>query len=301
MFPFLKALAITDWAVIIVANSPSYSITPPSSLLLDAFLSKAPLSVLSAVMSACSVPIIKISIAVVLFRLVQSNLWRRFLYSIIALQVVMAIYGSVMQMTRCIPINGLWDGSIKDKRCWSVEAFRMSLVTISALTSATDVIFSLIPLTFIVHVRRSTRERIMVCVLMSLGLFASAASIVKTVVTSQFEDNGKGDQLMISGLKIAFWSSLEEQLGLITACLPCLKSYFQRVFAQLGVESTQAPSSNDWYPVGLGGGIAQSRSTRRHDSPVGLTKLDRVLGPQSDKPDLVPHLEGPSWYSSDIG
>ncbi len=185
-------------------------------------------------MSALSVPLIKTSVAIMLFRLLQSKFWKRFLSVIIAIQVVMAVFVTIMHTTRCVPLNGLWDPTITDKKCWGTEAFRNTFSFTSAVTILTDIILSLMPLTFILHIKRPLRERLVILFLMSLGIFASAASIAKTVIIQSYTDSDD------TGLKIALWAAIEEQTGIIAACLPCLKSLFHRGLRRLGFTSTAA-------------------------------------------------------------
>ncbi|KAK3364881.1 hypothetical protein B0T24DRAFT_712202 [Lasiosphaeria ovina] len=55
-------------------------------------------------------------------------------------------------------------------------------------------------------------------VLMALGIFAAAASIVKAVVAADF---GKTDDPNLEGISVGMWSLVEEQVAFIAACIPC--------------------------------------------------------------------------------
>ncbi len=228
-------LAAVDWVSAIVAT---YWSLAGSSVVTLAYIFdvSAPLSVVSAVMSALTIPIIKISVAIMLLRLLQGKFWKWFLFIIIGVQVVMAIFVTLMHTTRCVPINALWDMRVKAKMCWGSEAFRLTFTATSIVTIVTDIILSLIPLTFILQIRRPVPERVIIAFLMGLGIFASAASIAKTVIIQFYSDTG-ADGGQLSGLKIALWASLEEQIGLIAACLPCLKSVFHRALQRVGLLS----------------------------------------------------------------
>jgi len=277
-------MAAVDWASIIAGN-----IAPLSGssfvYLSDLLGISAPLSLASEVMSALSVPLIKISVAIMLLRLLRGKYWKRFLYVIIAVQVVMAVFVTLMQTTRCVPIKGLWDPAITDKKCWSEHAFRVSLSFTSVVTILTDVILSLIPLTFILNIKRPLRERLMIVLLMGLGMFASAASIAKTVVIQSYTESAGPDNAMLSGMKIALWSAVEEQVGIIAACLPCLKSLFHRILRRLGL-TTMAGTTKPGYPSHPNGN--PTISVRTHIETVRhktVTHREGSLG--SDEEELV--------------
>lgn len=199
-------------------------------------------------MSALSVPLIKISVAIMLLRLLQGKFWKRLLYVIIAVQVIMAVFLTLMHTTRCVPLNAVWDLTVKDKKCWGTQAFRVSLSFGSVATILTDLILSLVPLSFILHIRRPLRERLMITFVMSLGMLASAASIAKTVIIQFYTDNAEASDAEIGGMKIALWSAIEEQIGIIAACLPCLRSFFQRVLYRLGLASTAGTTKPGYAP-----------------------------------------------------
>ena len=213
-------------------------------------------------MSALSVPLIKISVAIMLLRLLQSKFWKRSLSVIIAIQVVMAVFVTIMHTTRCIPLRGLWDPTITDKKCWGNEAFRVTFSVTSTVTIVTDIILSLMPLTFILHIRRPLRERLLILFLMGLGIFASAASIAKTVIIQSFTDSDD------TGLKIALWSAIEEQTGIIAACLPCLKSVFHRGMRRLGLASTAGATRATYAPTDAKASAHPAISVRTHIDTV---------------------------------
>lgn len=204
-------------------------------------VARSPLSVVSEVMSALSVPLIKISVTLMLLRLLMSRPWRQFLFTMIGVQVVVAIYVTIMQTTRCIPLSALWEppSPTNPPKCWGTDAFRISLSVTSVITIVTDVVLSLTPLTFLLRMRQSRKERILIGLLMGLGLLASGASIAKTVILQTFDSSGS-DHGQVAGLHIALCANLEEQLGLIAACLPCLKALFQRLLKRAGMTSQYA-------------------------------------------------------------
>jgi hypothetical protein len=94
-----------------------------------------------------------------------------------------------------------------------------------------DLILSLMPIHMIRTLHRSTTEKTLICVLMSLGLLATAAACVKMTT---FNDFGKGD-VMQATIKPSMLARLEEIMGIIACSLACLKNPFERALKKLGI------------------------------------------------------------------
>lgn len=226
-------MSLIDIIMIITTVSTNLAKPTPAFIPLDTIAKKnAPLTMIAEVLTSWSVALIKTSIALMLVRLQNARAWTRFLYSIIALQILTAVFVTILQCTRCIPTAAIWNPYVLDKWCWSPEVFKITMTVASSIVIITDVIFSLIPLTFLHHIRRSVPHRIVIGVLMSLGLLASAASVVKTIIIHRFDIGG---DVSGTGISIALWASLEAIVGIIAACLPCLRGAFLRLLNRLGI------------------------------------------------------------------
>jgi hypothetical protein len=78
---------------------------------------------------------------------------------------------------------------------------------------ATDIFLSLFPLTFIRQLKRPRREKIVLGILMAMGLVASAASIMRLIVTSFYvSDSDPLYDIVIP----AIWGSIEEYLCMLS-------------------------------------------------------------------------------------
>ena len=260
------------------------------SMPLSVLVATAPLSVVSELLSTWALALVKTSMAAMLLRFQQTNKgWKRFLYSIVAVQITTAIYLTIMHLTRCIPLNALWNPMITEKRCWNDESFRVSLTVTSAIVIITDVIYSLIPLTFLRNMTRPIRDRIVIGVLLSLGLVATGASIAKTVVVQSFGKEGEVDPVG-SGLAIALWAAVEEQLALIAACIPCLKAPFQRVLHRFGILTTKSDTVNNELRYRGVATKGTRTDTKRQKSTYAVTtshirvtaSAEEILGPELD-------------------
>lgn len=253
-----------------------------------------PLTIVAELTSTWSVALIKTSIALMLMRLQRTSSWARFLYIVIGVQIATAAFVTIMQTTRCIPLEGLWKPAITDKRCWGEAPFKVGMTVASVLVIVTDVIFTLIPLSFLHNVRRSLRDRVIIGFLMSLGLLASAAAIVKALMVGRFDET---DDASGHGLSIALWASIEAQVGIMAACIPCLRGAFLSLLSRAGlVTQVSSGAAGD----GLGKpsrpsqgnqrtGTAASRgATRNHGGFDGPRTSTRIVANDSDEDALMP-------------
>ena len=295
-------------AVVIVTMFPILS-SRPDSVPFSFIFEVAPLTVVAEITTTWSVALLKTSIAVMLLRFQRARGWTWFLYFVMGLQIVTAVYMTIMQSTRCVPMRDLWDPTVPDnlKHCWGVDAFKVSMTVTSVLVILTDVIYATIPLTFIRHIRRSARDRLVIGFLLSLGLFASAASIVKTVMVHRFDQTNDPAG---HGMAIALWASIEAQVGIIAACVPCLRGPFIRLLTRLGISTEYSGEATDntsaWQGHSQAVGNMAPRSVRIHGGAErgdfsGSRPVTRRTAKDSDEDSiLVPSDDGRSTHRDRI-
>lgn len=217
-------------SLIIAIIHPNLASPPPEFLAFSELTRITPMQLVSQVCNQWATAMVKTSIALMLVRLQQTPGWKWFLYSLIVLQVLVAIFTTVLHTTRCIPIEAVWNMSITSKRCWSEEAFKVAMTVASSLVVATDLVYALMPITFLHHIRRSTLHRALIAMLLSLGLVASAASVVKTVMVHR----GSAEDPAGHGIVVATWASIEVQIAIMAACIPTLRADFLALLGRLG-------------------------------------------------------------------
>lgn len=244
-YPFthvhLQIIAIIEWSLFLAAvqhgaGRHNYYISKPEQIPAQhlLFASTVPWSV--------SMMFIKISIACMLLRIKQTRPWIIFLWTMIAIQIASCIASLVFQLVQCIPLAAIWDPErYPNAVCAKRESAFISIYVNSAIAITTDLIFAVVPISFITKMQRPLREKIILSCLMGLGVFAATASIVKTTLVKNY--GVTGDSLW-DAIDLTLWSILEEQTGIIAACIPCLKSPFERILHRIGVLSSAKPSSH---------------------------------------------------------
>lgn len=127
-----------------------------------------------------------------------------------------------------------------------------------------DLALALMPIQLIRGLRRTLQEKILISVLMAMGLFAAGIAGYKmTLSTKVF----KGDPLSTT-VELSLWNRLEELVGLIAACMPCLKSHAERLLKRIGVLSTNMGMSKPSFVISLEEQRARAVEPSCHDDTL---------------------------------
>ncbi|EDU42611.1 hypothetical protein A1F94_012590 [Pyrenophora tritici-repentis] len=181
-----------------------------------------------------AINLVKISVALLLFRLKESRAWRIFLASTIVLLILTATTSTFFQFLQCRPFSVYWDPSVLSKgkvECISHEAITGNIVATSAIHISTDLIFSFIPITFISRLNRPLAEKIFLTAMMALGLFASTFAILRIAAANLIYTS---PDVFRTTVGPTLWSMLELEIGLLAATIPTLKNFMQRSLVRLG-------------------------------------------------------------------
>jgi len=224
---------------------------------------------------------IKISVALSLLRLKHSTPWKVGLYAIIGVQTLWSVGSFIYFFQICHPLSDWWDLTKPTQNCLDASIVRIISTTGSVINIVTDVLLSLSPITFLWRLNRPVRERVLVCLLMGMGLFASVASIVKLCIVLTWVSR-PGDDLWSMAVSIATWTVTEQFFAIMASCLPFLKQLVQRCLGRIGFKMTDY-HSEEMYTDGPRGPnfalkpIPLSSSDEQNDGSAGTIpgSLDR--------------------------
>ncbi|KAK3370433.1 hypothetical protein B0H63DRAFT_373813, partial [Podospora didyma] len=174
----------------------------------------------------------KISIALLLLRFKTTTSWRVFLYLMIALQVVLALIANIFQLVQCKPISAQWDPMTPGAECWDPRIAQKGVYVQGSLSVLSDVVLSLIPISFLKELQRPLREKLVLGFLMGLGVFTASAVVVKMTVVGNF---GNTTDPLWDVVTLATWSIVEAQVGIIAMCVPTLKGPMESVLRRVGL------------------------------------------------------------------
>ena len=218
--------------------SPRY-LNLPSRLLSDE------LSFLSILFWTSSVACIKISITLTYPQIYHATVWKKsiswkvFLFGMIGLQAAVAIANIIFALAQCRPVAASWNPYLKNAKCSGPLAIRIISTFSSCVHIITDIILSLLPISFVRQLQRPLQEKILICALMAVGLVASAASIRKTLLVQLWTIDS---DYATTGFQILIWTCVESFVGLIAACLPLMKPLFTQAIEHLSIKLRSSDS-----------------------------------------------------------
>ncbi|KAJ4351844.1 uncharacterized protein N0V89_007188 [Didymosphaeria variabile] len=228
---------------------------------------------------------VKISIGLMLLRLESDKPWRRFLWAMIAFQVVLSAYNMLTQLLGCMPLREMWDMSDNvPGKCWPYRVESASQVTVQAFVILTDWIYALLPINFLRKVQRPLRERVVIGLLMGLGVFAGVASIIKIkqILVMRISKDAYADIIVIE-----MWCSIEVLTGFIVSCVPCLRGPFQRFLEYYGIVTLR---QNTTYAYGHYPGTQYATHVTSGKPVSGLDHPIRMKRVSSSGGESVEHI-----------
>ena len=188
---------------------------------------------------------IKISVAFSILRIKNTIRWKVFLFSIVALQIAYGVGNFVFLFTSCHPMEAAWNFYFPRENCLSMKVMRNASTIGTSVNVFTDIALSISPAFFLMKLQRPWKEKLLVCILMGLGLFASVASICKMLIVSLTWGDPNADP-WAQAISIGTWTILEQFVAVFAACMPYLKNVVQRALGFIGID-LDTPSSDSFH------------------------------------------------------
>ncbi|RDW58690.1 hypothetical protein BP6252_13166 [Coleophoma cylindrospora] len=218
-----------------------------------------------SILVTIGISLVKISLASFLSRLVTNKIIKRFLIGAIIFLVLFTISSAGTIIFSCIPISATWDpAAAPNAKCFSRTTFTDIGLFNSIVNIFTDVIFACLPIPIVWNLQLNTRTRVTLVGVLSLGFFACACAIVKTVLQFHFYSNT--DFTFTDSYFI--WNNIELSVGIIGASLPALRP----LFASL-LESTKDFATRR---TGLGSSSNAHRRYYAHIDRIGMESMPRT-------------------------
>jgi len=185
-----------------------------------------------SLMVTIGISLVKISIAFFLLRLVQAKAYKRFLVGMIVFLTLFCLSCAGTLIFACIPVSAQWNFAQKaTAKCFSINTFTAIGLYNSTVNIITDVLFAVLPVPMVWNLQVNKRTKVTLTLILGLGFFACAASIVKTVLQSKVlstPDPFRNDSYYI-------WNDIELNVGILAASLPTLRPLFSSL-----IDSTKA-------------------------------------------------------------
>ncbi|KAG4030727.1 hypothetical protein MFRU_011g01830 [Monilinia fructicola] len=216
--------------------------------------------VLELIYIFCTV-VIKTSVGLLLLRITSVKPFYKYLiwYSI-AILWVWALLTFIVVCLQCRPLEAVWNPLVQGK-CLEPSLITAFAYAISAETIFFDWFFSLLPIPMLWNIKMTTQLKISVMAILSVGIVASSATIVRLKYLVAFENL---TDPLYSISPVFLWSSIELSLGITAASIATLR-----------------PLLRSWHIIGFTSDRDSSNDPQRPRSSGGFRKQSSNLHPKS--------------------
>lgn len=163
---------------------------------------------------AVEVIVIKISLCCFFLRIFPQRIFRICCYSLIIYMAILAAVWVLLLVFQCKPITSNWNINIEHPRCYNIQIY--SYVGAAAAMSQDACILAL-PMPLVLKLKISTRKKIGVIIMFSLGVFVTITSAIRTKAIKYL---GVSSDPSWDNIDITIWTSMEISVGLICCNMP---------------------------------------------------------------------------------
>ncbi|KAJ5502132.1 hypothetical protein N7463_005006 [Penicillium fimorum] len=175
----------------------------------------------------------KTSFAVTLLRIVVQRWMVIVLWFVIVTMNALNVLAAVSAFLQCKDPRHLWNPAIPSE-CWPSHIFTNLSLFVGAYSGAQDFVLALLPWTIVWNLQMRKKEKFGVAVAMSLGIFAGAGAIVKTIHLVALSDKADFTWELAP---LLIWAAVEDGLAITAASIPALKPLLTKVFPNTASEN----------------------------------------------------------------
>ncbi|KAK4182223.1 hypothetical protein QBC35DRAFT_510369 [Podospora australis] len=177
----------------------------------------------------------KVSVGLFLLRLTTSKGFKRFIIGMIIFTILSATGNFLTVFFQCRPLAFTW-GGVPEGKCIPPGNLKFAAFFNSSVAVLTDIIFALLPVPILWNVQMNWRVKSAVAIILSVGVFAAVAAIVKITFLSNY---GKHGDFLFDSSDLTIWTTVEICTAIIAACFPSLKPLFKTLFDGSSVRNQQ--------------------------------------------------------------
>lgn len=159
---------------------------------------------------------IKLSIAIFLLRIATKKRYTWTLKISMAVVTIWSLAILLFDIFQCTPVAAQWDFTIMDFHCAPGTDFVNAAYSISVMTVITDWMYAIIPIPMIWSVQMTTQKKMTVAFVLSLGVFASIATLIRVKYLVEL---GTYDDILFTGTTAMVWTLVEPGVAITAASL----------------------------------------------------------------------------------
>lgn len=175
-----------------------------------------------------STTVTKLSVAAFYLRLANKKYQRVIIYANVAFVLIFSSMYFFFLLFQCAPINYLWT-KYEDGHGKCLHDPILSSVTYAhcAMSALTDWVFGILPIFFVWKMRMNPRTKLSVVLILSLGFFASTATIVRIVYIKSLT---RTTDYSWEGINLVKWSMVEPAIAITAMNIATLRPMFKNFF-----------------------------------------------------------------------
>ncbi|KAL3422852.1 integral membrane family protein [Phlyctema vagabunda] len=182
---------------------------------------------------------IKLSICILLLRIASRPIYIWILRVSMVVVTIWSLAIFLYDIFQCTPIAAQWDFTLKNSHCVGTDSIVSAAYAISVMTILSDWLYALLPIPMIWNINMSSQTKSTVVVILSLGVFASIATLIRL---RYLVDLTKTEDILYAGTNPMIWTLIEPGVAIIAASLITIRPLL-RALRLRGFGSTD-PSSN---------------------------------------------------------
>ncbi|CAG7919596.1 unnamed protein product [Penicillium olsonii] len=210
-----------------------------------------------------------------------NKLYQGILWAFLVIQFIGNTASAVLPLSICDNVAALWDPAVAvSAKCGDLKAVINFAYYSNSFNSATDLFLAVFPAVVFWNLNLKLRIKISLIVLLSLGIVAMVASIIKTTkLTSLPSITNIGAS---GGIELIRWGYIENTIIIITSSIPCIRPLIISSVRKMssGKFSRSYELSRPFTGRKSGANpneTNQSRRTRRFKPDVEHGSVDRIL------------------------
>ncbi|PMD39939.1 hypothetical protein L207DRAFT_428221, partial [Hyaloscypha variabilis F] len=171
---------------------------------------------------------IRLSIAVFLLRICIKPGQRWVIYGTLTMIIIFSVFYFFLVLFQCHPVTFFWrqyeglEGS-----CINPAVVPNASIAHSVVSFTADWILGLLPIALLWHLKMNTRTKVSVAGLLSLGLLAGIATMIRIPYIKVLAIT---DDFLFATTDVAIWSTVEPGLGLMAAGGATLRPLFRSFY-----------------------------------------------------------------------
>ncbi|CCU79446.1 PTH11/CFEM domain protein [Blumeria hordei DH14] len=247
---------------------------------------------------AVEVIVIKVSLCCFFLRIFPQKQFRICCYALVILMSTLAVAWVLLLIFQCKPITSNWNINIEHPRCYNIQIYAYA-GAVAAMSQ--DMCILALPIPLVLKLSISTRKKIGVIAMFSLGISVTIISAVRTQFIYYF---GTSSDPSWDNVDITIWTSMEISAGLVCCNMPAcarLIAHLHREYIyprRLSIEETHKPFVSKISSQSLedGKGSMQSRyqsssSRQSPEHPVPMQSHIQDLNFELDIESGIPKTE----------